>query len=224
MSDKTVRQLAEVVGIPLERLLEQLKEAGLSAHAPDDVINEDEKVKLLAHLRKRHGKSTGEADAAPKRVTLKRRTVSELKQSSAPGSSAKTISIEVRKKKTYVKRTEVATVVDEPKESEEIKKAAEATPAQPMPVSTEHPPVSAVAEEKAVRIEEELFEREEPVVETVTTDDMAVAASEVIDEEALTETQATELRKETERKARLSESERKKEEEKQRRLEAAVEK
>ncbi|PKM37691.1 MAG: translation initiation factor IF-2 [Gammaproteobacteria bacterium HGW-Gammaproteobacteria-10] len=224
MSDKTVRQLAEVVGIPLERLLEQLKEAGLSAHAPDDVINEDEKVKLLAHLRKRHGKSTGETDAAPKRVTLKRRTVSELKQSSAPGSSAKTISIEVRKKKTYVKRTEVATVVDEPKESEEIKKAAEATPAQPMPVSTEHPPVSAVAEEKAVRIEEELFEREEPVVETVTTDDVALAASEVIDEEALTETQATELRKETERKARLSESERKKEEEKQRRLEAAVEK
>ncbi|MBE0436582.1 MAG: translation initiation factor IF-2 associated domain-containing protein, partial [Methylomicrobium sp.] len=135
MSDKTVRQLAEVVGIPLERLLEQLKEAGLSVHAPDDVISEDEKVKLLAHLRKRHGKSTGETDAAPKRVTLKRRTVSELKQSNAPGSSAKTISIEVRKKKTYVKRTEVAAESDEPKESEEIKKTAEQIQAEPTPVS-----------------------------------------------------------------------------------------
>ena len=49
MSDKTVQELAEVVGIPLERFLEQLKEAGLSADAPDDVINEEEKVKLLAH-------------------------------------------------------------------------------------------------------------------------------------------------------------------------------
>ncbi|WP_341328051.1 translation initiation factor IF-2 [Methylotuvimicrobium sp. KM2] len=227
MSDKTVRQLAEVVGIPLERLLEQLKEAGLSVHAPDDVISEDEKVKLLAHLRKRHGKSTGETDAAPKRVTLKRRTVSELKQSSAPGSSAKTISIEVRKKKTYVKRTEVAPVGDEPKESEEIKKTAEQIQAEPTPVSTEQPPVSAVTEEKAVQDEEELFEREQPVDEAATAeasqDDIGVDDSEATDKEALTEAQAIEIRKESERKARLSETERKKEEEKKRRLEAAVE-
>ncbi|CCE22627.1 Translation initiation factor IF-2 [Methylotuvimicrobium alcaliphilum 20Z] len=229
MSDKTVRQLAEVVGIPLERLLEQLKEAGLSAHAPDDVISEDEKVKLLAHLRKRHGKSTGETDAAPKRVTLKRRTVSELKQSNAPGSSAKTISIEVRKKKTYVKRAEVAPVGDEPKESEEIKKTEERIQAEPTPVSTEQPPVSAVTEEKATKGEEELFEREQPVDEVATTaeapqDKISVDDSEPVDKEALTEAQAIEIRKETERKARLSETERKKEEEKKRRLEAAVEK
>ncbi len=228
MSDKTVRQLAEVVGIPLERLLEQLKEAGLSVHAPDDVISEDEKVKLLAHLRKRHGKSTGETDAAPKRVTLKRRTVSELKQSSAPGSSAKTISIEVRKKKTYVKRTEVAPVGDEPKESEEIKRTAEQIQAEPTPVSTELPPVSAVTEEKVAKGEEELFEREQPVDEAATAeapqDDIGVDDSEAIDKEALTEAQAIEIRKETERKARLTETERKKEEEKKRRLEAAVEK
>jgi len=228
MSDKTVRQLAEVVGIPLERLLEQLKEAGLSVHAPDDVISEDEKVKLLAHLRKRHGKSTGETDAAPKRVTLKRRTVSELKQSSAPGSSAKTISIEVRKKKTYVKRTEVAPVGDEPKESEEIKRTAEQIQAEPTPVSTELPPVSAVTEEKVAKGEEELFEREQPVDEAATAeapqDDIGVDDSEAIDKEALTEAQAIEIRKETERKARLTETERKKEEEKKRRLEAAEEK
>ncbi|MGR9012990.1 MAG: translation initiation factor IF-2 [Gammaproteobacteria bacterium] len=107
MSNKTVRQLAEVVKIPLERLLEQLKEAGLSASAPDDVINEDEKMQLLAHLRKRHGKGEGEVDGSLKRVTLKRRTVSELKQSSVPGTTTKTISVEVRKQKTYIKRSEV---------------------------------------------------------------------------------------------------------------------
>ncbi len=108
MSNKTVRQLAEVVKIPLERLLEQLKEAGLSASAPDDVINEDEKMLLLAHLRKRHGKDEGETEGTLKRVTLKRRTVSELKQTTVPGSATKTISVEVRKQKTYIKRSEVA--------------------------------------------------------------------------------------------------------------------
>jgi translation initiation factor IF-2 len=107
MSDKTVQELAEVVGIPLERFLEQLKEAGLSADAADDVINEEEKAKLLAHLRQRHGKTPTELEAAsPKRITLKRSTKSELKQSAMPGTTAKTVSVEVRKQKTYIKHTE----------------------------------------------------------------------------------------------------------------------
>jgi translation initiation factor IF-2 len=124
MSNKTVRQLAEVVKIPLERLLEQLKEAGLSASAPDDVINEDEKMQLLAHLRKRHGKDEGAVEGSLKRVTLKRRTVSELKQASVPGSTTKTISVEVRKQKTYIKRSEVADS-DEQKNLELAKHALE---------------------------------------------------------------------------------------------------
>ena len=107
MSDKTVQQLAEIVKIPLERLLEQLKEAGLSATSADDFINEDEKMQLLAHLRKRHGKAEDEVSNAPKRVTLERRKVTEMKQTSAPGTLTKTISVEVRKKKTYIKRSDV---------------------------------------------------------------------------------------------------------------------
>ncbi len=107
MSDKTVRQLAEIVKIPLERLLEQLKEAGLSASSPDDFINESEKMQLLAHLRKRHGKAEGDSANSPKRVTLERRKVTEIKQASVPGSSTKTISVEVRKKKTYIKRGKI---------------------------------------------------------------------------------------------------------------------
>ncbi len=107
MSDKTVSQLAEIVKIPLERLLEQLKEAGLSASTPDDFITEDEKMQLLAHLRKRHGKTDAEGGNSPRRVTLERRKVTEMKQASVPGSTTKTISVEVRKKKTYIKRPEV---------------------------------------------------------------------------------------------------------------------
>jgi len=130
MSDKTVQALAEVVGIPLERFLEQLKEAGLSATAPDDIITEEEKVKLLAHLRKRHGKAeTDQEAAAPKRITLKRSTKTELRQSTAPGTGAKTVSVEVRKQKTYIKRSE-AIVTDEQKEAERARQALAALEAQ----------------------------------------------------------------------------------------------
>jgi translation initiation factor IF-2 len=123
MSDKTVQALAEVVGIPLDRFLEQLKEAGLSATEPDDIISEDEKVQLLAHLRKRHGKAeASQENAAPKRITLKRSTKTELRQSSAPGSGNKTVSVEVRKQKTYIKRSE-AVVTDDQREAERARQA-----------------------------------------------------------------------------------------------------
>ncbi|MEY4768682.1 MAG: translation initiation factor, partial [Pseudomonadota bacterium] len=105
MSNETVRELAQVIGIPLERLLEQLTEAGLSANRPDSIVSEAEKTKLLTHLRKRHGKNDdGHSGNTPTRITLKRSKVSELKQATTPGSSTKTISVEVRKRKTYIKR------------------------------------------------------------------------------------------------------------------------
>ncbi len=125
MSGKTVQELSELVNIPLEKLLEQLKAADITAHTADDVISEEEKLKLLTHLRQRHGKSsTEDTDAAPKRVTLKRRTVNELRQSKSPGQVAKTVSVEVRKKRTYIKRSESAQA-EEIKELEQAKKALE---------------------------------------------------------------------------------------------------
>jgi translation initiation factor IF-2 len=102
MSDKTVRELAEVVKIPLERLIVQLKEAGLPLSEPDDVISDEDQMKLLAHLRNRHGKLGSEAENTPRRVTLERRKIIEIKQPNAPGNTQKTISVEVRKKKTYI--------------------------------------------------------------------------------------------------------------------------
>ena len=126
MSDLTVRQLAEVVGIPLERLLSQLTEAGLQKSGEDELLTDAEKLKFLTFLRQSHGKAQGEDLTNPKRVTLQRRTVSELKQGKAtPGKVAKTISVEVRKKRTYVKRSELPEVSEQRHEVEQARQALE---------------------------------------------------------------------------------------------------
>ena len=127
MSDLTVRQLAEVVGIPLERLLSQLSEAGLAKSGADDLLTDKEKLKFLSFLRQSHGKEQGGENVTnPKRVTLQRRTVSELKQGkSAPGKTAKTISVEVRKTRTYVKRSELPEVSERRQEVEQARLALE---------------------------------------------------------------------------------------------------
>jgi len=115
MSEVTVKQLAGTVGIPVERLLSQLQEAGISASDGEARLSEQEKVQLLGFLRRSHGKAEGEGATAPSRVTLKRKSVSELRQPTSGGRTgggvraataprAKTISVEVRRKRTYVKR------------------------------------------------------------------------------------------------------------------------
>jgi len=176
MSDKTVQELAEVVGIPLDRFLEQLKEAGLSASAADDTITEDEKVKLLAHLRKRHGKAGSDEEIVPKRITLKRSTKTELKQSSSPGGAAKTVSIEVRKQKTYIKRNEP--VVNAPEVATpaapvvaEIKTEQEIPVVAPVVVAVEEQqlPVAAPQTEPTISIEAETTPVVEIVAEPVET-------------------------------------------------------
>ena len=126
MSDLTVRQLADVVGIPLERLLTQLSEAGLAKGGPEEQLTDAEKLKFLTFLRTSHGKAQGEDLTNPKRVTLQRRTVSELKQGkTAPGKTGKTISVEVRKKRTYVKRSELPEASDQRQEVEQARQALE---------------------------------------------------------------------------------------------------
>ena len=106
MSNVTVKQLAEVVGTPVERLLEQLKDAGIEAENADSAISDEDKIKLLDHLRSSHGKGSA-SGTGKKKITLKRKTTSELKVSGS-GSGRKTVNVEVRKKRTYVKRDEAA--------------------------------------------------------------------------------------------------------------------
>ena len=104
MSKVTVSQLADVLGVEADKLLTQLKDAGIEAGSPDDAVSNDDKKKLLAHLRASHGKRESDA-TAPRKVTLKRKSVSELKVSgSGPRASTRTVNVEVRKKRTYVKR------------------------------------------------------------------------------------------------------------------------
>jgi translation initiation factor IF-2 len=125
-SEVTVKQLANTVGIPVERLLTQLHEAGISAADADATITEQEKLQLLGFLRRSHGKQGDEQGATPNKDTLKRKSVSELRQSAAPTRPAtggarptvstraggaprggsKTVSVEVRRKRTYVRRGE----------------------------------------------------------------------------------------------------------------------
>jgi translation initiation factor IF-2 len=118
MAEVTVRQFAEVVGISVDRLLDQLKEAGVSVSSADATISDEEKMELLGFLRNKHT-SEEKAAAEPKKITLKRKSTSELKTTTAQGRS-KAVTVEVRKKRTYVKRS----VVME-KEQEELEKARE---------------------------------------------------------------------------------------------------
>jgi len=104
MTDVTVNELAKVIGIESNKLLQQMKDAGLTHSNPDDNVSDEEKQKLLAFLKKSHGSSD---DQGEKKVTLKRKSVSTLKLSGSDGKK-KTINVEVRKKRTYVSPSKAA--------------------------------------------------------------------------------------------------------------------
>ena len=109
MSGVSVKQLAEVLSVSVDRLLSQLGKAGMDFEKEDQTVSDDEKMKLLDFLRDTHGGSVEKTDE-PRKITLKRKTVTELRQPSGQGKTAtrgKTVNVEVRKKRTYMKRSEV---------------------------------------------------------------------------------------------------------------------
>ena len=111
----TIRKLAELVDRPVEKLLEQLAEAGMAFDGPDQVVTSIEKMKLLGFLKRAHGKTDSAAEdaAVPKKITLNRRKVQEL--TVGGGKTRSTVAVEVRQKRTYFKAGEVeaAPVTDE---------------------------------------------------------------------------------------------------------------
>ena len=114
MSGETIKQLAQSMKVPVDRLLTQLSQAGMSFSDPEQIISSTEKMKLLGFLRRSHGKDApaeGE-NASPRQITLKRSTRGELKLSTPGGrgatGGAKTVNVEVRTKRTYVKRSVIA--------------------------------------------------------------------------------------------------------------------
>ena len=108
MPDITISEFANDVGVSVERIQEQLVEAGLPTKNAKDVITDVEKSELLSFLRKKHGKDNGDG---PRKITLRRKTISELKVPVAnQGRSkprSKTVSIEFRKRRTYAKRSDL---------------------------------------------------------------------------------------------------------------------
>ena len=104
MAEVTVSQFADVLKVPVETLLSQLENAGIKVTGSEDKISEDAKLLLLTYLRKSHGENDGgKAGAAPEKITLKRKSQSEIKLSGSQGRS-RTVNVEIRKKRTYVQR------------------------------------------------------------------------------------------------------------------------
>lgn len=102
MTSTTVAQFAAELKMPADVLLEQLKSAGVSKNSEADAVTEADKGKLLESLRKAHGSESGQ-----KKITLTRKQTSEIKQA-GPGGRARTVQVEVRKKRVFVQRAEKA--------------------------------------------------------------------------------------------------------------------
>ena len=100
MAEVTVKQLAEAVGAPVDRLLTQMQQAGLSHESENEPVSEQEKQTLLAYLKG----NKGDAEKPSGKITLKRKSTGTLK--SGQGRSGRDVTVEVRRKRTYVKRSE----------------------------------------------------------------------------------------------------------------------
>jgi translation initiation factor IF-2 len=116
MAVTTVAQFATELNRPASNLLEQLEAAGVPKSSTSDALTDSDKERLLEHLRQSHGTSAG---AERKKITLTRKTTSEIKQADASG-KARTIQVEVKKKRTFIKRE------DSPGEDTAAAEAAEA--------------------------------------------------------------------------------------------------
>lgn len=175
MADVTVAQFAEVLKVPVDKLLTQLDEAGIKVEGSDDRISDEAKLELLTHLRRSHGQDdTPATAAAPRKITLKRKTQSELRLSGAQGRS-RTVNVEVRRKRTYIKRDvlekqaqDEQDALDRQRQEEEDRVKAEAL---------EQERVEAEKEEAAKR---EVAEREKEAQAAKDAEDEARKAAEKV--------------------------------------------
>jgi translation initiation factor IF-2 len=116
MTQITIKGFAEQIGIPPETLLRQLTAAGIAAKNAEDALSDEEKEKLFLYLRASHGAAD---EAARKKITLKRKSTSQVVQSTRTGAT-RTVQVEVRKKRTFVKRSAVEEPVAPAAEEEQI--------------------------------------------------------------------------------------------------------
>ena len=109
MASNNVAQFATELKMPADLLLKQLKDAGVEKSSVEDMLSKDDKDRLLGHLRKVHGAG---ADGEKKKITLTRKETTEIKQADSSGKS-RTIQVEVRKKRTFVKRDDAPVAQEE---------------------------------------------------------------------------------------------------------------
>ena len=143
MSSITVAEFASELKKTPETLLEQLRSAGVAKRAPTDALTETDKQKLLAHLQASHGMPADNR----KKITLVKKSTSEIKQADATG-KARTIQVEVRKKRTFVKRDDSDMPVQAPAESA-------------VPASSEASEPSPVTQAPSPAVNPDLVRREE---------------------------------------------------------------
>ncbi|MEX2327224.1 MAG: translation initiation factor IF-2 N-terminal domain-containing protein, partial [Pseudomonadales bacterium] len=174
-----VVQLAETIETPVDRLLQQMQEAGLPQKNPDDLVSEDEKQTLLAHRKKAHG----ESDDAPRKITLKRRTLSTLKTAGSSG-RGRTVNVEVRKKRTYVRRAETAESDVAPSADESSKTPARIEVSRTSDEEARRRAAHAEAEAEAERKRNEAVERAAKLAEQKTRDEAEVRLKEEKEAEA----------------------------------------
>ncbi|MCG9596497.1 translation initiation factor IF-2 [Vibrio sp. Isolate25] len=149
MTQITVKALSEEIGTPVDRLLEQLADAGMTK-ASADQVTEEEKQKLLTHLKKEHGDTSGEAE--PTRLTLQRKTRSTLSVN-AGGGKSKDVQVEVRKKRTYVKRSTIEDDANREAEEAAKREAAEKAQREAEEKAKREADAKREAEEKAKRVQ-----------------------------------------------------------------------
>lgn len=223
MTQLTVKALSEEIGTPVDRLLEQLADAGMNKTSSDNV-SDDEKHRLLSHLRKEHGDTTG--DSEPTRLTLQRKTRSTLSVN-AGGGKSKNVQVEVRKKRTYVKRSAVDNEATREAEEAAQREAQElaAREAQAKAEREAEEKAKREAEEKAKREAQEKAKVEAQTNATANADEKAKRSAVKPELSAENKMKQEAARKEAEELKRRQEAEalRKAEEESQRQLEIARE-
>jgi translation initiation factor IF-2 len=158
MSEITVKKLSEIVGAPVETLLQQMQDAGIHVTGADDSITDRQKLDLLEHIRQ----SSGAADTSAKsgKITLKKRSSNELKLAGAAGKGSRTVNVEVRRKKTI------------------LRKNTTAAPAAETTASSAEPVTSNRAEELSKELEAERQAREKVVIERREKDKKTDALAE----------------------------------------------
>ncbi|MEC9375106.1 MAG: translation initiation factor IF-2 [Pseudomonadota bacterium] len=162
MSGVTVEEFAKTLKVAPDRLLVQLEEAGVKVSGPEDEISEEAKLELLNHLRRSHGRQNEKATVSPSKITLNRRDKSEIRMSSGQGRS-RTVNVEVRRKKAYIKRDALAQEAREKQEAldaERLAKERAAMEAERLEQEREDAKLAAQAEELEAQSQREIEEQE----------------------------------------------------------------